>query len=235
MSKLKVKITKEKLKIPVIFTLLLVSFFLGYYFQFILETSIIFSHFFYIPIIFACLWWKGKGLVVPISLAGFLIFSPIFLGLSIYSKNFIDNLFRAIFLMSIGITVAILSENISKVENNLKERIKKLNCLYQIIGLIKNPNMPVVEILMETLEQIKYAWQFPDITCSRIVFDGKEFTTSNYKKTPWNLSTNDLIKDKELSISVHYLEKKSFLEEEKKLLKKIAEQLKAIFEFKLIR
>ena len=231
---LKTNISKEKLRFLIIFILLSASLFLQYYFQFILKISIIFSHFFYIPIIFACLWWKNKGLVVPIFLSGLLIFFPILSGMDMFFNNLIENIFRAVLILFIGIVVVILSKQILKAENKLKERVKELNCLFNIIELIKNPNISIEEILIETQKQIQNAWKFPDMICSRIVFDKKEYLTDNYKKTPWKLTVKNLIKDKELSISVHYLEEKPFLEEEKNLLEKIAEQLKAIFEFKLL-
>lgn len=51
----------ESLKIVVIGFLLTISLFATYYFQFILKIDIIFTHFFYIPIILASLWWGRKG------------------------------------------------------------------------------------------------------------------------------------------------------------------------------
>ncbi|MBU4580939.1 MAG: hypothetical protein KKH02_00715 [Proteobacteria bacterium] len=46
----------------------------AFYFEGEQETySIVFSHFFYIPIILAAVWWKRKGLVVAIFLAVLLL------------------------------------------------------------------------------------------------------------------------------------------------------------------
>jgi len=53
--------------------------FLTYYFHVILGTGTVFTHFFYIPIILASLWWKRKGLFVAIFLAVILLLSHIFL------------------------------------------------------------------------------------------------------------------------------------------------------------
>jgi len=52
---------KEKYKIPVMVALISICCFLTYYFHAILETGRVFTHFFYIPIILAALWWRRKG------------------------------------------------------------------------------------------------------------------------------------------------------------------------------
>ena len=49
-----------------------------YYGHAVLGTCVVFTHFFYIPIILASRWWKRKGLVVAIFLGAWLIFSHIF-------------------------------------------------------------------------------------------------------------------------------------------------------------
>ena len=136
----KVKEREDKLKIFIIFILLLISIILQLYFQFILKSGIIFSHFFYISIILACLWWKRNGLVVPAFLASLLIILPFFISENIFILTHVDNILRALLLITVGIVVAISSEHISKTENKLKGRVKELNCLYGIITTINDPN-----------------------------------------------------------------------------------------------
>ena len=136
----KVKERDDKLKIFIIFILLLISIILQLYFQFILKIGIIFSHFFYIPIILACLWCKRNGLVVPAFLASLLIILPFFISENIFILTHVDNILRALLLITVGIVVAISSEHISKTENKLKGRVKELNCLYGIITTINDPN-----------------------------------------------------------------------------------------------
>ena len=125
---LKVKEREGSLKNLILFILLSISIFLQLHFQIILKTGIIFSHFFYIPIILACFWWKRNGLVIPAFLALLLIIFPIFIGENIYLLTDVDNLLRALLLISVGIVVAILSEHISKTENKLKEQIGRASC-----------------------------------------------------------------------------------------------------------
>ena len=49
-----------------------------YYFHSILHIETVFTHFFYIPIILACYWWRKKGLIVPVFLSLLLITSHLF-------------------------------------------------------------------------------------------------------------------------------------------------------------
>ncbi|MFX1446372.1 MAG: hypothetical protein ACFFHV_23500, partial [Promethearchaeota archaeon] len=149
----KIKEREDKLKILISIILLSISIILQLYFQLVLRTEIIFSHFYYIPIILACLWWKRNGLIVPVFVASLLIFFPIFIGENIFSLTHIDIILRAVLLITVGIVVAILSEQISKTEDKLKGRVKELNCLYGIITTINDPNKSVSEILTSTIDK----------------------------------------------------------------------------------
>ena len=118
-------------------------------------------------------------------------------------------------------------------ELNLQERVKELKCLFQITKLLNNPNISIDEILMGSLESIRHGWQCPEILCARILFNGKEFKTNNFKQTPWSLKCQTMVKEKDLSLEVYYLEDKPFLNEEKELLEEIAGELKVVLLYKL--
>jgi hypothetical protein len=114
----------EKYKITIIFILLVIALFLTYYFHAILKTGIIFTHFFYIPIILAAIWWKRKGLVVAI-----LLILVLFLGVFFIDKRVpgIDDMARALMFLVISSVVIILSEKISKNEELLQKAHDELN------------------------------------------------------------------------------------------------------------
>lgn len=116
---------KEKYKIPVIVILLAIAVFLTYYCHAVLRVGVIFTHFFYIPIILASLWWERKGLVVAIFLAGMLVISDVFFKLSIF-----DDLVRGSMFIVIGSIVAVLSEIIAKRTNDLRESEEKYRALF---------------------------------------------------------------------------------------------------------
>ncbi|MCZ7397177.1 MAG: hypothetical protein O8C59_01540 [Candidatus Methanoperedens sp.] len=70
---------KEKYKILIMVILLAIASFLTYYFLAALRIANVFTHFFYIPIVLAALWWKRKGMVVAIFLVALLLLSNIFI------------------------------------------------------------------------------------------------------------------------------------------------------------
>ncbi len=120
------KIKKNRLKILVMAILLAVSCLLTYYFHMVLKVGTIFTHFFYIPIILAALWWKRKGLVVAIFLSVFLLLSNFFFREHLSTDDFP----RAVMFFIVGFIVAKLSETIS-MERELRESNEFLSSLIE--------------------------------------------------------------------------------------------------------
>ena len=114
---------KEKYKILIMAILLAGACFLTYYFHGILENGRVFTHFFYVPVILAALWWRRKGLLVAIFLAALLIFSHIFVRAPPVTAN---DYLRALMFMVIAFIVATLSEKIAKGREALRELNEKL-------------------------------------------------------------------------------------------------------------
>ncbi len=108
---------KERYKIIVMAILIGTCCFLTYYFHAVLETGRVFSRFFYIPIILAALWWRRKGLVVAIFLAGLIIFSHIFVRTEVVTAN---DYLRALMFIVIAFVVVTLSEQIAKSHKEIK-------------------------------------------------------------------------------------------------------------------
>jgi len=157
-------------------------------------------------------------------------------GLDIESKGYkgeieklnqIKNLFYSFFKT---IKPAIDALEIS--EHNLKERVKELTCLYGLSELIDDPKNSVEDILQKTLELIPPAWQFPEITCAKIIYNNIEYETEGFNDTPWTQMVIKEISGNILSIQVNYLEEKPFLKEEEALLQDIGNRLKISFEQK---
>ena len=111
------KIFKDnQYKITVILILLSISTVLAFYFQVILDIYIVFSHFFYIPIILACLWWNYKGILIPIMLSALLMTFSLLFEEPLVNLNIIENALRSLILISVGIIVAFLSKHLAKEE-----------------------------------------------------------------------------------------------------------------------
>lgn len=112
-----------------IIVLLITSCFLTYLFHFILKTGIIFTHFFYIPIILAAIWWKRKGLIVPLFLASILFISDWYQPLKLYALE--EDFFRSIVFFTIGIITVFLSENIEKSRLRLESSEEKFRSVIE--------------------------------------------------------------------------------------------------------
>ena len=156
---------EDRSKIIIIIIFLVVLFVLTYYFMFILNTTVIISHFYYIPVILSCFWWQKKGLIITFILGGVLLLSPLFQGSDVLTLTSIDNILRTMFLIVIGIVVSILSVRSAKSKNELRGRVRELNCLYGITKVISNPNTSIDEIFSSVLNRIKCALQHPNMLC----------------------------------------------------------------------
>lgn len=107
----------ELFKIVVMGSLLAISLFASYYFHFTLQIDIIFTHFFYIPIILASLWWGRRGVVVAVFLALQLVVIHV---LSPIGEPVWVAVARACMFVVIGVVVAILIEKKQMLEDKLR-------------------------------------------------------------------------------------------------------------------
>jgi signal transduction histidine kinase len=126
-------------------------------------------------------------------------------------------------------------EMLEKTMYDLRERVKELNCLYAISSLVEKQGISLEEILQGTVDAIPEAWQYPEITCSRILLKDRVFKTENFLVTKWRQSQPILAGHAELGVlDICYLEEKPeqdegpFLKEERSLIKVIAERVGGI-------
>jgi hypothetical protein len=129
------------------------------------------------------------------------------------------------------------TEELGLVSHRLRERIKELNCLYDISSFRDATDFSLDAILQAVIDFIPPAFQYPEITCARIIFDRYEFTTKNFKDTRWKLTHEITVNNERIgTLEVCYLEEKPaldegpFLKEAKDLIGAIAETLAKIVE-----
>ena len=122
-----------------------------------------------------------------------------------------------------------------KVENALRERIKELNCLYGISQLAERHFNSLDNLLEELVNFLPHSWQYPDITCARIVFKEKTFKSEGFKVTEWRQSSRIYVYSEPVGeVAMFYLEERPpadegpFLEEERALLDALADQIGTI-------
>jgi len=129
-----------------------------------------------------------------------------------------------------------MSENIEKPLNSLveelKERAKELNCLYEVQETLGQPGVKTQEALNRIIEVIPPGWQYPEICQSEITFGENVFQSAEFVKTPWVQHSDIIMQDQAVGrISVYYTEEKPdldegpFLIEERRLINTIADQV----------
>ncbi|MFX1517722.1 MAG: PAS domain S-box protein, partial [Promethearchaeota archaeon] len=128
-------------------------------------------------------------------------------------------------------TVADISR-LKEYEKALTERIKELDCLYQVSKLLSDPNLEINEVLPLIIDLIPPTWQYPDITVVHLEFEGQQFESTNFRTSPWSLRADIYVaRDRIGFLQVNYLEEKSvadegpFLKEERHLLDAVAREL----------
>jgi DNA-binding CsgD family transcriptional regulator len=119
-----------------------------------------------------------------------------------------------------------------KVKRALRERIKELNCLYGISQLAERHLNSLDDLLQELVHFLPHSWQYPELTCARILFKGKTYTSDRFKVTDWRQSSRIYMYHVAVGeCSIFYLEEcppadeGPFLKEERALLDAVAEQV----------
>jgi len=124
-----------------------------------------------------------------------------------------------------------------ELAHHLGERIKELNCLYGMSRLVETPGISMEDIIQGTAELMPAGWQYPEITCARIILEGQAFSTGNYQESDWQQEADIPVRGERLgTVQVGYLEERPevdhaaggegpFLKEERNLLNGIAGRL----------
>ena len=118
------------------------------------------------------------------------------------------------------------------IEAALRERIKELNCLYGVSQLAERYLYSLDDLLKELVKFLPYSWQYPEITCARILFKGKTYTSDEFQVTNWRQSSRIYMYHEAVGeVGIFYLEEcppadeGPFLKEERALLDAVAEQI----------
>jgi len=132
-----------------------------------------------------------------------------------------------------------LEHRIKELERKLAEREKELNCLYGLSRIFEKHGISLDEMLQEVPALVTACWQYPEITCARIVMGDREFATENFSVTRWRQAADIMVgRKKEGAIEIYYLEERPALDEgpfykgERDLIDALAERLGRIKELK---
>ncbi|SHI99323.1 regulatory protein, luxR family [Malonomonas rubra DSM 5091] len=120
----------------------------------------------------------------------------------------------------------------SKLETQLRERVKELNCLYKLAELIEKNEDSVDAIMQGAVALLPISWQYPEITCAKIRYRDQIFQSRNFRPSQWRQKSPIIISGyEEGRVEVHYLKKKPqldegpFLKEERQLIDAVSDRL----------
>ncbi len=123
-------------------------------------------------------------------------------------------------------------EALRKKSWELEERVKELDCLYRLSRLLEQPAISRQEMMQSAVELIPSAWQYPDMTCARLLLDDEAFYSRDFRETSWKQSADIVVNgNKAGHIEVFYLRKAPegeegpFLREERELIENISKSL----------
>ncbi len=78
--------------------------------------------------------------------------------------------------------IARLDDSIRVMRTSLRERIKELRCLYRVLELTSDPARPASDICDDVARYLPSGMMHEDIAVARIVFDGREHRSENWRQ-----------------------------------------------------
>ncbi len=123
-------------------------------------------------------------------------------------------------------------EALQKRTHDLGERVKELHCLYGLATLVEQDDVSLGDVLQGLANIIPSSWQYPEVSCARITFEGTTFSTANFRESAWRQTAAVSVHGEAAGeIAVCYLEEEAaadegpFLAEERTLIDALAERL----------
>jgi PAS domain S-box-containing protein len=130
-------------------------------------------------------------------------------------------------------------QSYNELTTSLNQKIKQLNCMYDISDISGVPGISLEEIIEKSLEIIPVGLRYSHDIGVQVMFNNRIFSSKNYKDTPWSYTVPIKVQKKKLGyLKVNYLEEKpmvnrdAFHFNEKILLKNISEKFGQILESK---
>ena len=118
-----------------------------------------------------------------------------------------------------------------RLRHALEERVKELNCLYSIAEAVDRSAGSLDELLSDIVGVLPESWQYPKITCARIVFEEREYTSNGFQRSAWRQAAGIRASGEDVGVvEVYYLtemptiDEGPFLKEERLLINAVAER-----------
>jgi signal transduction histidine kinase/ActR/RegA family two-component response regulator len=122
-------------------------------------------------------------------------------------------------------------EKLRAINHDIEERLKDLNCLYNVASIIRKQE--TLEAVFQDVTRImQSSWHYPEITRARICFNGRQYMATQFEPTRWKQASDIIVNGKVCgTVEVYYLEEcplldeGPFLKEERSLIDGIAHAL----------
>ena len=122
-------------------------------------------------------------------------------------------------------------QDVKQLLDDRKERLKELACINRTTAIMKE-GKPIEETLHQVALLLPTAWQYPEFTVARIIFEDREYKSPGFKVTGWLQSQTFMtVDDHEGVVEVYYtkeftgLYEGPFLKEERNLIDNICNLL----------
>ena len=127
-----------------------------------------------------------------------------------------------------------------RAEATLNERVKELSCLHDVSEIRWNEDASLPEILQAVVDRLPAAFQYPDDCCARIALGGRCYRSRNFAETGRRLASaipaSPDCDGGTVEVFYHGAHEAAaddpFLAEERNLLDKVADGLKATLRFR---
>jgi len=161
-----IKYYKQRIAITTV--LIIACMILTYIFKIQLGIGRIYTHFFYIPIIFAGLWWNRLGIIVAVFLASFLVVFHLIFRME---EVLIFDFFRAIMFLVIGLFVDYLRTQINKSKEEIIKNSARIKASYKPLKeskkKIKEQSKEIERANKELEERVDELEKFHRLTIDR--------------------------------------------------------------------
>ncbi|MEE4115177.1 MAG: hypothetical protein V2I37_03360, partial [Marinilabiliaceae bacterium] len=115
-------------------------------------------------------------------------------------------------------------DHLNEILHDQTERLKELACINRTTAILKE-SKTIEEALQKTVLKLPIAWQYPEFTDARIIYDNKAYTSPDFDESEW-VQKQDFttIENKHGSIEIFYSkefeteDEGPFLSEERDLL-----------------
>jgi len=115
---------------------------------------------------------------------------------------------------------------------SLRERIKELNCLYDVEELLNRTDLALDAVLPVVVEKIATGWQYPDICRVELTYGDQTHRSPDFATSPWGLSAEIAVQEERVgTLKLYYIEERPqaedgpFLEDEVRLIKNLAQRI----------